>query len=275
MKWAACGANELEKERFQRLQAKLGAGHELTFIDWAPDSDPTAVDPSIQHVRWGEHIQVAVCKRLTAKSAWTALLGLADGMILRNGKWWPLCASYEALSKTCAELGSNLDSASSAFISGAGPMARAAIASLFKFGFRKFRISAVKPEDCDTLINEMRGRFFGADIERVPMNKIVLLAGVSSVFVNTVSQEEAPDLSQEVSYLNFLKRPGAIIDTGYTKIDSQLLKEAVDSAIPAVDSWHMAAAVDAFWVKWAFGADLDLESYAVSLRDVPPVETKS
>lgn len=266
MKWLGCGVTPLEKRRLERLQAAIGGDHEVVFSDWQPGSDPTQIESTIQHVRWGRGIQLEVCKLLKAQSAFTALIGMADGMLLRQGKWWPLCASYEALSLTFTSMGQGLDIGSSAFVSGAGPMARVAIAALFKMGYRKFRITAVDPDQCQTLINDLKARFFGAEIVQVSMNKIVLLAGVSSVFVNTVSEDDEPELSQEVSYLNFMKRPGAIVDTCLTKTEARIMKEAKDSMIPSVDCWQVAAKVDALWAKWAFGHELDQEKYIQALR---------
>lgn len=266
MKWACVGVSKKEKMRFECLQKHLGSDHEVSFMEWRQDGDWEADLRGFQHIRWGEDIQVDVSKRLKAHSTWTALLGVTDGMVTRDGRWWPLCASYEALCQTVTDLGEGLDIQGSAFVSGTGASARAGIAALFRNGFRKFRLVALNLESAEGLVRDIRLKFFGIDLEVVPADMIVLLAGVSSVFVNTLSEDEAPDLVQEISYLNFLKRPGAIIDANMFTKQTLLLKEAMDSAIPMVDGWDLAARIDSLWTKWAFSKELDHATYGKDLK---------
>ncbi len=260
MKWACCGVNGLEKWRYERLQEELGSDHELVFLDWKDGADWDQELAGFHHVRWGESFQMAVSKQLKAHSTWTALLGTTDGMVLRDSRWWPLCASYEALWQTFTALGQGIDLDDSAFIDGTGAMARAGIAALFKCGFRRFRIPTESVEISQALVKDIRVRFLGIELEMVPIDKIVLLAGISSVFINTLRPDEAPELSKEISYLNFLKRPGALINTGlYTK-PTTLLKEAADTDVSIVDGWHIAARVDSLWAEWAFKKKLDIRA---------------
>jgi len=267
MKWACAGVSAKEKWRISRLQELLGDSHEMAVLDWQSGADIEKLAAGFQHLRWGEASQLEAAKAMTVQSAWTALLGVCDGMILQGGRWWPLCASYEAFCQTFTGLGSALDTDSSAFVAGAGSMARAAIAALFKSGFRKFRVTSQASELSAGLIHDMQLKFFGLDMQVVPMNKIVLLAGVSSVFVNTLSADDAPEVEQEIAYLNFLKRPGAVIDSTLFARQSVLMKEALGSGIPGVDGWQLAARIDALWAKWAFSKDIDVEAYAKILTE--------
>lgn len=261
MRWVCCGVSPIEKWRFEQLREMLGDEHELVFMDWKSGTDWLHEFDGFGHVRWGEGVQVSASKALKVHSSWTALLGITDGMLLREGRWWPLCASYEALWHTFTSMGQGLEMDASAFVNGTGAMARAGIAALFKCGFRRFRVTGKDVESCQQLVSDIRVKFLGIDLEVVPIDKIVLLAGISSVFINTVTASEAPELTQEISYLNFLKRPGALIDTSpYTK-PTLLLKEAADSAIRTVDGWHLAARIDALWSEWAFGKKLDIDAY--------------
>jgi hypothetical protein len=270
MKWACCGVSEIEKMRMEQLQSVLGSGHELVFIEYKEGADwdkEFAAIPDLKHVRWGESVQVVVSKSWKIQSTWTALLGLSDGTILRDGRWWPLCASYEVICQRITSIGEGLDMHASAFISGSGAMARAAIAALFRSGFRKFRILATDDKEAEVLLHDISVKFFGADVEVVPPEKIVLLAGVSSLFFNTLTEAQAPDLVTEISYLNFMKRPGALMDSTVNDKQSLLLKEARESAIPTLDGWHLAARIDALWVEWAFGIKIDIAAYENLLRE--------
>src|ERR1700719_4496659 len=128
MKWLVLGARETEKPRFEKLNGLLGS--ELVFQDWDPKADVDLAYPDFQHVRWGQDVQVEATRALKRHSTWTSLLGVADGMVFRGERWWPLCASYEAFSQMLNRLGPALDTSVSAFVTGTGGMARAAIAGL-------------------------------------------------------------------------------------------------------------------------------------------------
>jgi hypothetical protein len=265
MKWAAVGVSEIEKSRFEKLSKAIGTPNELTFLDWKPEDDFLKQFGEYVHVRFGESVQPECAKRLQVHSSWTSLLGVTDGMMIREGRWWPLCASYEAICAILFEFGKALDFTHCTFVSGAGASARAGIAALSKCGFRGFKIAGVGSA-AEELAKDLRVNFFGIDIEVVPVDKIVMLAGVCSVFLNTATQEEFPTLTQELSYLNFLKRPGVIVDTTLVKTGSVFLKEAEDSGIPSIDGWRMAARADSLWAQWAFGAKIDEVAYLDSLH---------
>jgi len=270
MKWAYCGVSEVEKWRMEQLQSILGSAHELISLEYQEGVDWDQVlgaVPDLKHVRWGEAIQMPVSKSLKVHSSWTALLGLADGMILRDSRWWPLCAAYEVIGQRITSIGEGLDMQASAFVSGTGAMARAGVAALFRAGYRKFRILATDVEEAEGMLRDVSVKFFGIDVEIVPPEKIVLLAGVSSIFFNTLTEVQAPELVTEISYLNFLKRPGALIDATLCDKQTLLLKEATDSQIPTLDGWHLAARIDALWVEWAFGTKIDIASYEKLLRE--------
>lgn len=267
MKWACCGVSAREKWRFEQLQSVLGGEHSLTVLEYKPDLNWQNELKEFGHVRWGEMVQVPVTKTWPVQSTWTALLGVTDGVVFRDSQWWPLCAAYEAIGQTITGIGEGLDMQASAFISGTNGSARAAIGALFRAGFRKFRVLPIDFEMGSNLLQEVHIKFFGIDVELVPPEKIVLLAGVSSIFVNNLTEEEAPELVKEISYMNFLKRPGAIIDTSLYSKQTVLLKEAVESEIPTVDGWSIAARVDALWAEWAFNKKIDIAAYEKQLRE--------
>jgi hypothetical protein len=254
----------------EQLQSMLGSDYGLVQLEYKESEDwsqELGQIPDIRHVRWGDSIQIKIAKTSKVQSSWTALLGLADGMVLRDGRWWPLCASYEILSQGIISIGEGLDIRASAFVTGAGAMARAGIAALFRMGFRKFRIVSANAPEAENLKQELAVKFFGIDIELVPPEKIVMLGGVSSIVLNTLTELEAPELVTEISYLNFLKRPGALIDVSMSPKQTLLLKEAADSAIPTLDGWHLAARIDACWADWAFNTKLDVALYEKQLRE--------
>ncbi len=95
----------------------------------------------------------------------------------------------------------------------------------------------------------------------MPTDKIVLLPGESSILVNCAPVVEENALLVELSYMNFLKRPGFLFDVSRTSKPSVLVAEAMDAGVNVISGINIAANSDVFWAKWAFGVDLDLNSY--------------
>jgi shikimate 5-dehydrogenase len=192
-------------------------------------------------------------------------LGVVDGMVKTEHGWWPLCALYESFGQLLIELGQNLDMRGSAFVAGAGSAARIAIAAFFKAGFNRFLITGFDPDESEKMLKDMRKRFFGMEIGFVPMDKIVLLPGECSVAINCTPSVEENALLRELSYLNFLKRPGLLLDLSMGK-PNILMQEAEDVGVKVVTGFELAARSDVLWAKWAFQTELVLADYQLKLR---------
>ncbi|NJL26253.1 MAG: hypothetical protein HC902_14615 [Calothrix sp. SM1_5_4] len=79
--------------------------------------------------------------------------------------------------------------------------------------------------------------------------------------VNCTPSVEENALLVELSYLNFLKRPGYLFDLSRSAKPSVLVQEAQDAGVTVVGGVEIAARADVIWAKWAFGAELDLAEY--------------
>lgn len=259
-----------EDKRWENLSRYLNEkGAPNSYVPWPGPldsfTDLSGLE-SFHHVRMHSRIGYQIMKQLKFQSSWTTLLGVIDGMVKSQGAWWPLCAMYESYGQVLIELGSNVDKHGSVLIAGAGGAARIAIAAFFKAGFRNFLVTNFQPEEAEAMIQDMRTKFFGLDIQWVPMEKIVLLPGESSVLVNCTPSVEENALLIELSYLNFLKRPGFLFDITRSIVPSVLVQEANDAGVQVISGVDIATRSDFHWAKWAFGVDLSLEEYRQSFE---------
>jgi shikimate 5-dehydrogenase len=149
----------------------------------------------------------------------------------------------------------------SVMVAGAGGAARAAIAAFFKAGFRKFLITNFDESEAAQMMDEVKRRFFSLDLQWVEMDKIVLLPGESAVLVNCTPVVEDNILLSELSYLNFLKRPGFLFDLAISEKESPLTHEAKDAGVQVINGLEMAAMTDVIWAGWAFQTKLDFATY--------------
>ncbi len=270
-KWTSISPTN-EEHRWQMLSQKLTSlGVENEYVTWSGPTrdleDVSLLDP-FDHVRLSTSIGPHILKKLKVQSSWATLIGVIDGMIQTEHGWWPLCAIYESFGQILIKIGQGLDMRGNIFVAGAGGIARVAIAAFFKAGFSKFLITNFDAAEAEVLINEVRRKMFGLDVQWVPMEKIVMLPGESSALVNCTPSIEENALLIELSYLNFLKRPGFLFDSGRYPKSSILVQEAAESGVSIIDGIEMAARADVLWSKWAFGVDLDLEEYKREFQEM-------
>lgn len=263
-KWTSISPTneELRWQSLSRVLNERGVANE--YVEWKGPTrefeDISALD-GFDHVRLSSSIGPQVLSRLKVQSSWATLIGVIDGMVKTDHGWWPLCALYESFGQILIRIGQELDMRGSVLVAGAGGIARIAISAFFKAGFKDFLVTNFKEDEADRLIKEVRSKLFGLRIEWVPMEKIVLLPGDSSALVNCTPSIEENELLRELSYLNFLKRPGFLFDSNRYPKSSILVQEAYDSEVNVIDGIEIASRADILWSKWAFGVDLELEEY--------------
>lgn len=272
-KWTSLSpANE--DFRWQTLSAQLTkAGVANEYVPWngpaGPLEDLSLLEP-FHHVRISSWYGPQILKHLKVQSSWTTLLGVIDGMVKTEHGWWPLCALYESFGAILFDLGQGLDMRGNVFIAGAGGTARIAIAAFFKAGFRNFLVTNFDAAAAQESVREVQSKFFGLQITWVPMEKIVLLPGESTVLCNCTPSVEDNLLLTELSYLNFLKRPGFLFDISRSRKASVLVQEANDAGVNVVSGFDIAARADVLWAKWAFQADLPLKEYRDAMETAAP-----
>lgn len=249
-----------EESRWQALsEALTRAGAANSYVPWTDSTNEIHdlnVFSKFDHVRLTTRIGGQVLRHVKVQSSWVTLLGVVDGMTKVDGAWWPLCAVYQSLGEILIELGRGLDMRGNVLIAGAGGEARVALASFFKAGFRQFLVTNYEASEAEAMVKEMRGKFFGLEITHIPMDKIVLLPGETSVLVNTTPHIEENALLVELSYLNFLKRDGYLFDFHRSPKPTVLAQEALDAGVKVIGGQQIAAHSDVLWAKWAFGVDL-------------------
>jgi len=275
-KWTSISPTN-EEPRWNRLSARLNAlGAPNQYVPWSGNTadveDIKQLD-EFKHVRMSTSLGPKVLKKLKVQSSWATLIGVIDGMVYNDHGWWPLCALYESFGQILIRIGQELDMRGSVLVAGAGGVARTAIAAFFKAGFKNILLTNFNVQEADALIREIRGKMFGMNIQWVPMEKIVMLPGESTALVNCTPTIEENALLIELSYLNFLKRPGFLFDTSRFPKSSVLVQEAMDTGVKVIDGVEIAARADVLWAKWAFNAEIPLEEYRKEFQETISAKT--
>lgn len=258
-----------EDKRWHFLSQMLRQyGVENEYVPWASpltDWDKAQELNDYSHVRLATRLGSDILNKLKVQSSWVTLLGVIDGMVKRDGAWWPLCALYESFGKMLVDLGTNMDMRGNVFVVGSGGAARVAVAAFFRAGFKHFLITDYNQEEAEKNISEFKRNFLGIHVQWVPQESIVLLPGETSVLVNCTPAENN-NLLIELSYLNFLLRPGFLFDLNLTPKPNLLVNEATEAGVTILSGLDIASHSDALWAKWAFNVDLDIETYSKELQ---------
>lgn len=258
-RWTAISTSH-EHDRWGALGERIArAGVANEYVPWTGEvetfTDLASLD-GMHHVRLSSRIGPRVLKSLKVQSSWMTMLGVTDGMMMTENGWWPLSSLFESFSQELVRIGQELDYRGNVFVAGAGGAARTAIIAFFKAGFRNFLLTNFMDDEAQETIDDIRSKFFGLNIQWVPMDQIVLLAGETAVLVNCTPSVEENPLLVELSYLNFLKRPGFLFDMSRSKQQSVLVQEAMDANVSVINGNTIAERGDVLWAKWAFGVDV-------------------
>lgn len=152
-------------------------------------------------------------------------------------KTWPRSLLTTALKHSVLRKKRSLDLRARALTTGVSPLTRAALLAIFEIGYRK--ASLVHTQDEAPAAEKIREDFskfcFGLQIELQKRSELTLAPNNGTLLLNVDDLEKDEDLLQTLLYLNFLHRPGIVVDASVPKATpSLLLKEAALSEFGTV-----------------------------------------
>lgn len=202
---------EVLKPRSSRIVESLQS---MSLEDESSKAEATG-DAVTTVVRLSGRAQTDVLAWLGAKGRVTtevAILGFADGIIIEPGQ--PPRAIGVLASAFVSAIASSkqgYDASAAAFIIGVTDETRAMAASLSRLGYKRLLIVDSDDQKTEQMVQILRKRLFGIDIQAVPRSGLTQVPNESSMAVNLVTVAEE-SLLEDVSYLNFLKKGGVWID---------------------------------------------------------------
>ena len=271
--WLVLGAQPNETY-FQALQAALNDSgcvakmeiQKVTEADFAQVFDKArAAASSIRLTDQAGEWAVASVEALPAE---TAVLRTADAMQLHGGRWWPRCYLVEGIRIVIAQDLHEIDFSGEAFVVGDGPRVRAVVSELIRIGFKKVTLTCNSADQGTRLLNDFRRAYFGVEFAFVPSDQITELPGVNTIAVNTVMVAEAPELTQQLYYFNFLRRGGIWLDLSLTPSDHPLLVEARTVGARVQTGDKVLAYAETAWAKACMECTLDTEKFAASVANL-------
>ena len=157
-----------------------------------------------------------------------------DILIREHGEFWPHSILRDSIHMTIAEKYSALDTSSTVYITGLGAKARVAISVAVQMGFETVRIvtSTVSKSE----VQELQRKYFGVRFELLDSGALTIQTNDGSMLVNTLDLANNQIVSEDMSYLNFLKSNSLILDFNPVNVESALKTEASNLGIDYISS---------------------------------------
>lgn len=157
-------------------------------------------------------------------------VGFFDSFYKEHGHWVPHCLYRMAFQTALARRNSFLDFTKVCLVVGDLIEARVSMIELFRMGYRSFRILRNKGDEPHWLENQSH-MLFGLNVAIVEPKELVHFSGEASVLVYGVNPKLGPIFENELSYLNFLARPGLIVDFGEVSFLAKILADTQEEAL--------------------------------------------
>lgn len=198
-------------------------------------------------------------------------LQVADSLLLENTQWWPRLFIYESLRSLIVSRFRDLDISLHSYVIGANHLGRAAVAAMVGLGYS--RVSLVD-EDVGKLQEEvrlLRRYLFGVSIEAVPADTLTVQEKPGSLMLNTVNMQDNGTVLGDLSYFNFMKTGGVVVDISECSSHNQLLEEALRADLKVLPGLAVQAQLDVDMLKKLFPQQyITYEDYFDSFSDILP-----
>ncbi|HEY8269293.1 MAG TPA: hypothetical protein VIG33_00270 [Pseudobdellovibrionaceae bacterium] len=153
-------------------------------------------------------------------------LEAADSLVLENGQWWPRLYLCDTLRTLVIHRFRDLDISLNSYVIGANKTGRAVAAALAELGFSHVSLVDEDAEKLDTEIKLLRRYLFGVQIEGILAQTLTIQEKPGSMMVNTLRMQSHDSILGDLSYFNFMKAGGVVIDISECTPHNQLLEEA-------------------------------------------------
>lgn len=149
-----------------------------------------------------------------------------DCLIPQDGGWYPRVLWFESLRELIVETARNLDNRSCGFVIGANECTRIAAAVMVHLGFPEVYLISETDVLPQRVLDDLRTKFIGVKFHGLAAGAMTLQSVQGSLLINCVDLETNKDLEEDLSYFNFMKRDGLVLDLHLSGQISVLLEES-------------------------------------------------
>ncbi len=200
--------------------------------DLLKDADIAKIDMSLS---------VLALRELKLQPTLVRTLQSTDFLIKEEGLWYPRVFLYEALRKVLVEYARGLDNRDSAFVVGTSEEAMVSGAVLAHMGFRKIYFTGHDIAELKLKTELLKKNFFGIEFSILDAGYLTAQTIGANIVINTINIAEDKELLRDMSYFNYMKRRGFVVDLNLIPYHNPLLEEAQRAELRVVYPIPIAA----------------------------------
>lgn len=179
-------------------------------------------------------------KKFTSVSSKVDALGVCDVIFKKNGRYWPDNFLSEAFKRKLVEKAPGLDTRAYAYVAGHGAWAETALKVLIQTGFSKIKWVCENRIDIEESARLLQTKYFGIDLTLLESADLTLEPANGSILVSSLPVDASPQFRQDIAYLNFIQKPGLIVDFWVEPLENQLLIESEGVGLQTLSGVELA-----------------------------------
>lgn len=188
--------------------------------------------------------------------------GHADSVIYQQGSVWLRCFLRIALRQLIMEASPSLNTHATCYITGTGSLTRMCAVVAIQMGFRHLAFVASEHHEAAAEIRGLQRLFFDLEFKLLRENELTLQPNNGSLLINTLPAETGGVIFEDLTYLNFLKKEGLVVDLPLSFVSNPLLEEAAQAELVFLESFKIWGVRD-----WLFLQSLLADQLTITLAD--------
>lgn len=170
--------------------------------------------------------------------------GFVDSLWLQQNRYWPRPLIFSLLRDFVVRVAKTLDISAWAYIVGEGPWAQMFVYLASDIGYRKICLVGEDKEPLKEIFQKTQKHCFGLETRVLAPSELTQEPNNGSLLVNTINLDNQAQLLQNLLYLNFVHKPGLIVDVPFTAHPSPLLGEARQTGFEVIGGADIRALFD-------------------------------
>jgi len=170
-------------------------------------------------------------------------LGVFDCLFFEDQRWYPRLIYYEALRQVLVAEARGLEIRYPAFVAGDGPQVRIILAILSELGISHIYLVGEEKKLVQEVISIQKTRL-GLNLKIMKSDDLISQSLQAGLVINTLDFQKYPSVLADLSYFNFLKQGGYVVDLNLLPVKNLFLDEAVRAdlrIIKPTDFWARKA----------------------------------
>lgn len=175
-------------------------------------------------------------------------LAVLDSFFQENGTWYPRLLLYEALRLMLVAEAPDLDIRMPAFIVGDNEESRVVVSVLADMGVAKFYLVG-DPERLNLEKEFLLRSQLGIRVQILRPEDLTMQALSAGITANTMDLSSQKSLMMDLSYFNFMKQKGYVLDLNSSVTHNVLLDEAERAGLKALAPVLVAQVFTRLWLN--------------------------